>query len=422
MKYQEFFPLFVCSLAILFVGFGLFPLLPLYAAEFGATPTLTGFYLAAIYISISLGTLVTGWLPKGISRKSIFVVAGMLGVPALYLLGHAVAFWQVILLTCMVWFTGGIGLSLVSVFIGLRTNTNTRGKWFGLLALTNPLGAVVGGLAVSWMVGWKGYPQMFTMLGLVFALWPLVGFWKVKDQPALETKKTDLTKSAVSGSNRSFRLLLLAVLFSSVTVSIVRMGLSLSMKSIQISPAAISGANVMGGLVTIPVVLGIGVLSDRLGRKLFLSLGYILAIAGSLILLQAGQLWQFWIVSAAILISRSINTAIAPALAADILPKQALSRNLPMLNTMAWVSGVIGFALTGYMIDTLGAGDLYLAGSILALVSVGLIVLMSMSRRQIRIKRNPAQADNRMLPVKVSADAYVRHDYHIIDNSISRKI
>jgi MFS family permease len=422
MKYREFFPLFVCSFAILFVGFGLFPLLPLYAAEFGATPTLTGFYLAAIYTAITLGTLLAGLLPKGVSRKAIFVGAGLLGVPALYLLGHAMAFWQVVLLTCVVWFTGGIGLSLISVFIGLRTNVNTRGKWFGLLALTTPLGAVIGGLAVSWMIGWRGYTQMFTMLGLVFALWPLVGFWKVEDRPASEVTKTMPTKSVGNSLNPSFRLLVLAVLFSSVTISIVRMGLSLSMKDIQISPAAISGSNVVGGLVTIPVVLGIGVLSDRLGHKLFLSLGYLLAVLGSLILLQANHLWQFYIVSAAILISRSINTSIASALAADTLPKSALNRNLPLLNTMAWVSGVIGFAVTGYMIDTLGTSALYLVGSILAIVSVGLVGLMSRSSRQIKIERKAAGADYAKLPVKINPDTYISHDYHIIDNSASRKL
>jgi MFS family permease len=422
MKYRGFFPLFLCSFAILFVGFGLFPLLPLYAAEFGATATLTGFYLAAVYTSITLGTLLTSFLPGVISRKSVFILAGVLGVPALYLLGHAIAFWQVILLTCVVWFSGGVGLSLISVFIGLQADEHSRGKWFALLALTTPLGAVIGGLAVSWVVGWRGYAQMFTMLGLVFALWPVIGLLKVEDRPASEVTKIKATKTAGNNLNPSFRLLVLAVLFSSVTVSIIRMGLSLSMKEVHISPAAISSSNVIGGLVTIPVVMGIGVLSDRLGHKLFLALGYILAMLGSLILLEANQLWHFWIVSAAILISRSINTSVASALAADTLPKAALNRNLPLLNTMAWVSGVIGFALTGYMIDTLGTAALYLLGAILAMTSVGLIGLMSRSRRQIKIKRNSAGSDYATIPIKINADTYNSHDYHIIDNSASRKL
>ena len=40
--------------------------------------------------------------------------AGLLGIPALVLMGHVTAMWQLIALTGIVWFTGGIGLSLVS--------------------------------------------------------------------------------------------------------------------------------------------------------------------------------------------------------------------------------------------------------------------------------------------------------------------
>ena len=117
---RGFLPLFLCNFAILFVGFGVFPLLPVYAARFGATPTLIGFYLAATYLAITLGTLLTGWLSGRVPRKVVFVTAGVLGVLALFLMGQATTFWQVVLLTGVVWFTGGIGLSLVSVFIGLH--------------------------------------------------------------------------------------------------------------------------------------------------------------------------------------------------------------------------------------------------------------------------------------------------------------
>jgi MFS family permease len=422
MKYQGFFPLFVCSFAILFVGFGLFPLLPVYAAEFGATPTLIGLYLAATYSSITLGTLLSGWLPGNISRKLVFICAGLLGASALFLMGYATVLWQVVLLTCVVWFTGGIGLSLISVFIGLRADDNSRGKWFSLVALTNPLGAVIGGSAVSWMVGSKGYSLMFTLLGSVYAIWPLVALWKIQDQPLGKVNNRKSNQSTGAKSNLSFRFLLLAVLFSAMTISVVRMGLSLSMKANQFSPSAISGSNVIGGLVTIPVVLAIGFLSDRMGRRLFLSLGYLLAIIGSLTLLKATQLWHFWIVAAAVLISRSISNSMASALATDILPKETLQRNLPILNTMAWMSGVLGFAATGFVIDTFGSRDLYLMAAGLSLASIGLIIMMARMHRKVITIQNASQPEYVNHLVKVNADSYYRYDNHIMNNSASRKL
>src|SRR5512135_340585 len=41
--------LFVSSFIILFVGMGLFPVLPVYAAEFGASRTVIGIYYALMY-------------------------------------------------------------------------------------------------------------------------------------------------------------------------------------------------------------------------------------------------------------------------------------------------------------------------------------------------------------------------------------
>jgi hypothetical protein len=38
----------------------LFPLLPLYAAEFGASASFIGFYLAVTYIAISVGSILAG--------------------------------------------------------------------------------------------------------------------------------------------------------------------------------------------------------------------------------------------------------------------------------------------------------------------------------------------------------------------------
>src|SRR5574341_647977 len=177
MVSRRFVELCLCNVAILFIGFGVFPLLPVYAAEFGATPTLIGFYLAVTYVAITLGNLLTGWLSGRAPRKLVFVSAGVIGALALFLMGQATTLWQVVVLTSVVWFTGGIGLSLVSVFIGLSVDEGNRGRWFSLIALTNPLGAVIGGSAVAWMVAWQGYPLMFSMLGLVYAIWPLVGLW-----------------------------------------------------------------------------------------------------------------------------------------------------------------------------------------------------------------------------------------------------
>ena len=373
---KQLLALFVSNLAILFIGFGLFPLLPVYASRFGATPSMIGVYLALTYIAISLGTMLPGWLHGRIAQKAIFVTAGLLGAPALILLGCAAEFWQVMVLTGIVWFTGGVGIALVSVFIGRLANKEQRGRWFGLIALTTPLGAVAGGSLVSWLVETQGYGAMFTALGLVYAVWPLMGLLVIKEPGALQPAASRSGGALPVCPDRRFSLLLLSALLVAMTISISRLGLSLSMKADHFSAAAIARTNSVGGLVTIPFVIGFGLLSDRLGRRLFLLTGYLLAALSSLLLVGASQLWQFWIVSASVLVARSITVSLASALATDLLAPEALGKALPRLTSLNWVGGVLGFAISGYVMEMLGQSGLYWMSTTFALAAVAILGLM----------------------------------------------
>ena len=374
---KQLLALFLSNLAILFIGFGVFPLLPVYASRFGATPSMIGVYLALTYIAISFGTMLPGWLSGRISQKTVFVTAGLLGVPAVSLLGYAAAFWQVVVLTGIVWFTGGVGITLVSVFTGRLANQDQRGRWFGLIALTTPLGAVVGGSLVAWLVETQGYQVMFTALGPVYAVWPLVGLLIIKEPRAAQTAALGPGQALAVRPDKRFSLLLLSAFLVAMTISISRLGLSLSMKAALFSAAAIARANVVGGLVTIPVVIGFGLLSDRLGRRLFLVIGYGLAAMSTLFLIGASQLWHFWIVSASVLVARSISGSLASALATDILPPEALGKALPRLNSLNWVAGILGFAASGYVMETLGQSGLYGMATIFALGAAAIIGFVS---------------------------------------------
>lgn len=365
---------FLCNFAILFVGMGVFPLLPLYAAEFGAGSAAIGIYMAITYISISIGTMLTSWLSERWSRRKTYVTAGVIGVPALILLGQATTLWQVVILTSVIWFAGGIGLALANVYTGLYASKESRGRAFSLVSLASPVGAVIGGMLIGRIVEWQGYPLMFAMLAVVWTLWPVVAFLKLKDDPAaVSVKKTSRAAVQTDGTGNVFTMILLGVLFSALTISVARLGLSLTMKAQHFTPSQISSATAIGGLVTIPVSLGIGTLSDRLGRKRFLMLSYLVAAIGALTLGFSSQLWHFWLASSLLLAARSSNGSIASALATDLLAPETLGRSLPWVHTMNWIASVIGFAGAGYGIEALGAFGLLLAATTASIVAAGML-------------------------------------------------
>ena len=375
-KNRQMAYLSICSFAILFVGMGLFPLLPIYAGLLGATTTIIGIFLALTSVSLAMGTLLTNIMVSRFSRKGTFIAMGMVGALALFALGFANELWQVILLTSLVWFTGGVGTALVNVYIGLRAGEQDRGKWFSLISLTLPVAAILGGLVVGKLVELWGYPLMFFLIAAEYALWPVIGLWKIEEVQAPKAQKITQVNANNARSGTGFQFLLLATLLAAIPVSVNRLGLSLVMEENLFSPSAITGTNVIGGLVTIPVVLWFGALSDRLGRRFFLILGYLIAATGSLFLIFASQLWHFWFITISMLVSRSVTGSLSSALASDLLPPQALDRSLPRLSSMSWIAGVLGFAGSGYMMETFGRGTLFLILTFLPLAASLLLGLL----------------------------------------------
>ena len=383
IKNKQLGYLFLCNFSILFIGFGLFPVLPLYAAEFDASQSFIGIYLAITYIAISIGSILAGQFSERLPRKAVFIAAGLLGTPALFLLGQARFLWQVVVLTALIWFVGGIGLSISNVLASLHTTSQTRGQAFSILALASPLGALMGGLVVGRTVEWGGYPLMFAVLTAIWLIWPIVALTRVQDPPVCTPLNANVAQplAAADRPGKVFLLLLLTVLLASMTVSVGRIGLSLAMKDQQFSAGDVSTANAIGGLVTILVTLLIGTFSDRLGRKRVLVLGYLVAAVSTALLMSAHQLWQFWVVSSLVLASRGVISSMSPAYATDLLRRRFLGTALPLVGTMNWVSGVIGFAGAGYVLDAFGGRVLYGMAALVALIAAVILAVLPASYR-----------------------------------------
>ena len=375
---KQLIVLFFASFAILFVGMGLFPVLPLFAARFGATNTMIGIFFAVISASTAAGPMFAGLLAERMGRKRLFIASGILGVPALLLLGKATVLWQVIFMTSIVWFSGGLNLGLISIFTGLYAGEKNRGKSFTLMALAGPLGALAGGATIGHLVELQGYTFMFSILGILWASLPAVGILVLQD-------KSDQTPAAskmepiveTRGFGKTFYLLLSASLLSALGINISRLGTSLSMQTLEFSAGAIASSATVSGLISIPVALLVGILSDRFGRRSFLMLSYLLGAGGTLVLSSASQLWQFWLAATLILIAYSLSGAMGSALAADLLSPGELNRGMSWFNTTASAASVMSFAGSGYLLDMIGAQSLYLLSAVLPVLAASVFEIPS---------------------------------------------
>lgn len=382
MNHKQISILFFCNFVVFFIGGALLPLLPLYAGQYGATATVAGLYLAIIYLAIASGTMLTGWLSDRLPAKALFIGTGALGLPALILHIYATRLWQIILLTSVVWFFAGVGTAMTSILTGLSADKKRRAKSFGLMFLARPLGGVVGGLAAGQLVSWGGYPLLFTVLSIVWAGWPLSGFFGLEHRSTATPPATSAAEGVTPlRRDYAFYGLLLVTLLSTTVLYGGRLGTSLSMEALDFTPSAIALTTAIGSLVMIPATLMIGSLSDRLGRRSFLVLSYLLAAGGALLLSAATELWQFSLATVLLFMVNSANGSVGAAFATDLLDKEALSRGLSWLNGMMWLGGIGGFAGAGYITDAFGSTTVYLVAATMAMSSTVLLGLLPRERQ-----------------------------------------
>jgi MFS family permease len=366
--------LFYSNLTILFVGMGLFPLLPVYAAQFGASRPFIGLYFAIIYVSLSAGSLLSGALAARYPIKILFVTAGAIGVPALIALGQANHLWQVVLLTSVVWFSGGLSLAFISMLVGLTSAKGKHGRAFTLLSLTVPLGALFGGAAVGRLVADLGYGWMFFGLGVVWAGQPLVGLFfpeLAKDSGSLPAGQTQNYK--MYNLSEPFMGVLMISLVSAVAISLARLGAPLSMQAQAFTAPDIASTATISGLVALPIVALAGFFSDRIGRSRFLIIAYLSAATGIIVLSLAGQLWHFWLAASLILIALCLNGALASAVAADVLPPGELKRGLAWLNGILPIASILAYASTGFLTEALSFRLLFLLTAMLPVLAAALL-------------------------------------------------
>ena len=373
MSKKQLSALIICSLVPWTLGNGLLPLLPVYATHLGASPTLAGYYLSITYLALALGTLAAGWLSDRFGRrKRWLIVASLSSVPVTWLTGQVANVWQLTALTAVGWFLGGLGLGMIMILAGLFAGPGERGKVFGTLALTNALGAVIGGLGFGAIADRWSYPALFAALAGVNAILPLASLL-LEDRPVLRPKAA-VSANAPSRLGQGFFLLLAAGVIANVGLFVGGLATSLAMNRLDFLAAEISSTAAVSGLVALPLSPWLGRLSDRIGRKGLLGLCYLTGGLGLATLALSTRLWHFWLAAALRAPAAYVVLGIGSALATDLVPKESLGKGLAAFNTTAWLGGILGFALGGYAIQTFGQNPALIAAIVFTLGAILLLL------------------------------------------------
>jgi MFS family permease len=370
MSKRQFAALFYCSLVLWTVGNGLIPLLPVYVSRLGAGASVIGYSLSVIYLALATGTILAGWLSDRFQRERFFfIISGVGGALALWLVGGAVNLWAATLLFALAWFFGGMGLSLLSILTGLFAPRGKRGRVFGLFTSSGGLGALAGGLAFGPIADLHGYSSMFAIVAIFSISGPLAGFL-LKDAARGTQRKLPVERHV----GVSVMLLLVASTLAGIALFVGLLGRSLVMSQLGFNSAAISSTAAIGGAVTLPLPFLFGVLSDRVGRKRLLALCYAMAIIGMLALAASSSIWHFWIAISFLTVLSYASSGVGYAFVTDLTPGKYLGRNISLYGATTWLGGIVGFAIAGVIMQTVGSSYTFLLGAIILFVAISMLM------------------------------------------------
>ena len=382
MNRKQLAALFVYSLVAFSGGNAMMAFLPVYALRLGANEVGAGIYLSLSFVAVSVGVLLSGWLSNRFQRRKLtLILCAVLGVPAIFLMGQVGSIELLTLFTMLSWFIGGMTNATINILTAIHANPASRGQIFGIMATTLALGQVIGGFASGMIVEHWGYTTLFTVVAIAWLI-PILCGLALDDHILSSTNKEQTVQTA--RVNGSLWLLIGANVLASITNFSAGLARPLLMDRMGFDAPAIASAVTVSGLVTLPLPFVVGWLSDRISRKQLLILSYALSGVGALVMITASQLWQFWFAASTFALVAGL-VGVGLAYVTDLVPAEGVGSALAYFSATPPLAAVIGYAGTGFILQTLGMQGTFLAGSALCGVAIGLMLMIRRERVKVAV-------------------------------------
>lgn len=286
---RKVMPVFVIVLVDLLGLTIIIPLLPLYAASFGATALTIGILEAAYPFLQLFGAPFLGRLSDRMGRKPILVVSQLGTLIGFILLGFAGQLW-ILFLSRIVDGVSGANISTAQAVISDVTNERTRTQGLGLIGAAFGLGFIIGpviafaGLALS---GQDYRVPAFIAAAFSAASILLTWLWLEESHPDESRTHSSSGRSTLTGMISAITLPAVAPLFALIFAQQVSFGgfeqiLALfTLNRLGLNAAGNAIIFVFVGVIVVGVQGGlIGPMSRRFGDRRLVYLGLATLAAG----------------------------------------------------------------------------------------------------------------------------------------------
>ena len=267
LDFKRILPILIIVLVDLMGLSIIVPLLPLFAARFGATPFLIGILQATYPLMQFIGAPILGRLSDRFGRKPILIASQMGTLAGFVLLGFANTLW-LLFLSRIIDGLSGANISTAQAAIADSTNEKTRTQGLGLVGAAFGIGFILGPIIAYLVLAASGGD--YRTVALTAALFSLASillttFWfhetHQADSPTISSLKSPFSFAAMLDALRrpTVGFLLLIMFFYQVAFggyeqlfslfTLTRLGMDATDTSGLFALAGIFIVIVQGGLI-----------------------------------------------------------------------------------------------------------------------------------------------------------------------------
>ena len=371
----------------------IFTLVPLFLSNVLKTPfTIIGLVGGLSESIDAIFRIFSGWISDKVGKRKPLTVLGYsistVAKPFMYL---ATSWGAVLGIRFSDRIGKGIRSSSRDALIADSVSAEERGKGFGLHRAMDTLGAVLG-LAIAaiiiylvqgggWQLSLKTY-QRIVLVGIapaVLAVLVLLVFVHEKGRktPSASSSHIGLTSSKLTaGFDTRFKVFL-------VIMAIFTLGNSsdffviLRAQNLEVSLVQVVLMLVLLNVIEAAVSLPAGMLSDRLGRKRVITLGWFIYALVYLGFALASSPWQIWLLFACYGIYYGIVEGVARAFVADLVPEEKRGTAYGLYHGVVGLTLLPASLLAGWLWQTFSpAAPFYLGAGLAFLAMLGMMALI----------------------------------------------
>jgi MFS family permease len=371
----------------------IFTLLPLFLANIlGVAAVTIGFIEGVAESTASLLKIFSGWLSDRLGkRKSLaFIGYGLstLAKPFMYI----ATTWGLVLGVRFADRLGkGVRTAPRDALVADSVSAGQRGKAFGLHRAMDTSGAVLGIVAAAAVVFslQKGALELtlhtyqwLVLIGVVPAALALFMFFFIRESRKGSSPRSqseclsENTQGTKAGFDNRFKLFLgmmfLFTLGNSSDAFLILRAQNLGNSVIYILLMLIV-FNVVYSAISIPA----GILSDKLGRRRIIILGWLVYALTYLGFAVAATLWQIWLLFAFYGVYYGLAEGVARAFVADLVPQDRCGTAYGLFHGIVGITLLSASIIAGWLWQAISpAAPFYFGAGLAFLAMVGLLALV----------------------------------------------